>query len=275
MDTPIENAVETGLISAPALAGLLKSSGTPIALLDASYGAGFGGHPPRSVFEALRIGNAQYFDIDEIADPDAPFAHTLPDANLFAQAVGALGISNDHLVVIYDQTGIAMAAARAWWMFRVFGHTRVCVLDGGLPAWRNAGFEINEDSVITPVPQVFSASLTNHHVSSHARVLAATQEEDTLIIDTRPSVGSGRIPRSHHLPAGLLLDAATLGLAQPDQLQSALAPYALTPSSRIITSCGSGVMACVLALALHRLGHQDYSVYDGSWTEWSSKEFPS
>ncbi len=275
MNALSKNATTTGLISPDELAQLLAAPDGPITLLDASYGYGFGGPPPRAVFEALRIGDAQYFDIDEIADPASPLAHTLPSADLFALAAGNLGISNNHLVVIYDQTGIAMAAARAWWMFRVFGHTNVCVLDGGLPAWQAAGFEVNEDSVKTPVPQAFSALPQNEYMTSHEAILAASKGGETLIIDTRPSLRSGQIPRSQHLPAGLLLDRTTQGLAAPAQLEAALAPFNLMPSSRIITTCGSGVMACVLALALHRTGHPDYSVYDGSWAEWSQKEFPS
>lgn len=272
MTSPTENAVRTGLISPAGLAELLAAPSGPISLLDASYGQGFAGHPPRAVFEALRIGDAQFFDIDEVADPASPLAHTLPPAGLFGRCVGELGVGNDHLVVVYDQTGIALAAARAWWMFRVFGHTNVCVLDGGLPAWRNAGLEITEGPAKPPLPQSFSAISQNDYMASHDRILAATTDEGSVIVDVRPSLHSGQIPGSHHLPAGLLLDPATRGLASPDMIKEALGPLTAAPSARIISTCGSGVMACVLALALHRAGHRDYSVYDGSWAEWSQKE---
>ena len=275
MNAIVEKLPQTGLITPVELAQLLAQARTPLVLLDASYGSGYGGHPPKAVFEALRIGDAQYFDIDEIADPTAPFAHTIPSAKLFAKAVGDLGISNDHFVVIYDQTGIAMAAARAWWMFRVFGHTKVCVLDGGLPAWQKAGFEVNEDPPKTPAPQTFLVPQENKYIATHERILAASQTQDTVIIDVRPSLAAGQIPSSRHLPAGLLIDPATRGLASYESLQATLAPLELKPHTRIISSCNSGVMACVMALALHRTGHENFSVYDGSWVEWAQKELPS
>jgi thiosulfate/3-mercaptopyruvate sulfurtransferase len=276
MSPVIENAVKTGLITPADLAGILGEPGTmPVTLLDASYGSGYGGHAPKAVFEAFRIGDAQYFDIDQVADPEAPFAHTIPSASLFEQAVGKLGIGNDHLVVIYDQTGVAMAAARAWWMFRVFGHTKVCVLDGGLPAWHQAGFEVNQEPPKTPIPQAFSASSANNYISSYEQILGASQTTDAIIVDVRPSLAAGQIPSSHHLPAGLLIDPATRGLASYESLQDTLAPLNLQADTRIISSCNSGVMACVMALALHRTGHHNFSVYDGSWVEWAQKEFPS
>ncbi len=276
MDPALEKAAKTGLITPTELAGLISSSSQPIALLDASYGSGYGGHAPRQVFAALRIGNAQYFDIDEIADPETPLAHTIPSAERFAEAVGNLGISNDYFVVIYDQTGVAMAAARAWWMFRVFGHRNVCVLDGGLPAWHRAGFEVNQEAPETPAPQAFSAAPASKYLSTYEQVLGATQEEDqTIIVDVRPSLHTGQIPSSVHLPAGALIDPATRGMAPHEQLQSVLAPLTTGNERRIISTCNSGVMACVLALALHRTGHENFSVYDGSWSEWSQKEIHS
>jgi thiosulfate/3-mercaptopyruvate sulfurtransferase len=275
MDTIAENAVKTGLITPTELSRLLTDSGQPVALLDASYGSGYGGHPSETVFNAFRIGDAQYFDIDQIADPDAPLAHTIPSADLFAEAVGRLGIDNNTFVVIYDQTGIAMAAARAWWMFRVFGHTKVCVLDGGLPAWHKAGLEVNQNPPEPPVAQAFTASHANQYISMHSHILAAQQEEHTVIIDVRPSLTAGQIPTSRHLPAGTLIDPVTRGLAPYEGLQASLLPLGLDEKTRIVSSCNSGVMACVLALALHRIGHDNFSVYDGSWSEWVQKEFHS
>lgn len=237
-----------------------------VKILDATYGVpGF----PASVTAALeagRIGAAQFFNIDAVADLSSPYKHTLPSADDFARAVGALGVGNDDRVVIYDRTGIAFAAARAWWMFRVFGHDRVQILNGGLPAWAGAGLPLTTGPVEAPVP-------VNFHASFQPGLYAGFEQMQTgrdHVLDARaaPRFDAAHIPGSFNLPYEDLLDAD--GALRPaEAVAPLLAPH--LGGDRLVTSCGSGVTACVLALALYRAGRADVAVYDGSWTEWADK----
>lgn len=247
----------SALITPLELHDIYKDKG--IKILDASYGL-----PP---FE-MGIEGAVDFDIDDIADPDAPFLHTLPSADLFADRIGMLGISNDDNVIVYDRAGIAMAASRAWWMFRVFGHDRVRVLDGGLPAWVNAGFPLSAKSQHA-TPAVFHAAFQPHLFKQRSDMLANIASHAFTVLDARDAArfgGMGHIPESFNLPyASLLASDGTLGAKE--HLREKLSPY---EGRKIACTCGSGVTACVIALALYELGHKDAAIYDGSWTEWGS-----
>ena len=253
-----------------------------LVVLDATYG--MGGTPPRTAWKALRIGNAQFFDIDAVADPLSLLPHMLPSADDFAAAVAAMGVSNDDRVVIYDQSGIAMAAARAWWMFRVFGHDNVAVLNGGLPAWRTANLPV---STIPPHPPEspghFKATFRPELVRSKADVIAALSRPEIKIVDARsperfmgtsaeprPGLRSGRIPTSSNVPYMSLIDPVTGRMKDEGSLTAATESLATQPE--IISTCGSGVTACVLALAMHTLGRTDVAVYDGSWVEWGAAD---
>lgn len=272
------------LISATDLNRLLQDHPDHVAVLDASYSVGANGLSPETVFQQLRIGNAQAFDIDAIADQTNPLPHMLPQPSEFATAVGQLGINNDHLVVVYDQTGIAMAASRAWWMFRVFGHDNVCVLDGGLPAWHAAGLPFETAAPTPPLPKTFTASYRPHLVRTYDQMLDHVYKADALILDSRPpehfaGLGggstSGHMPGARSLPAGSLIDRQTRGLITSEIAQNTLQKLPIADDSPLITTCGSGVTACVTALALFQNGYENISVYDGSWTEWSQQELSS
>lgn len=243
-----------------------------VKLLDASYA-------DAPVWKQMRIGNAVFFDIDAIADPDSDMAHMLPSPEDFARAVSALGISNDDDVVVYDQSGMASAACRAWWMFRVFGHDRVRVLNGGLPLWRSEGYPANTAPPQPPVPAKFTAHFRPELVKSMVDVSAAAADRSATIIDARaaqrfagvmpeprPGLRAGHIPGSCNVPYAALLDPATGRMKNADELKNIFA--AIPGNVPVITSCGSGVTACVLALGLYETGCRDAAVYDGSWTEW-------
>jgi thiosulfate/3-mercaptopyruvate sulfurtransferase len=272
------------LISPSDLQLLIKSHPDRVALLDASYAVGANGLAPDTVFQQMRIGNAQYFDIDAVADQDTPLPHMLPQPSEFSAAIGQLGINNDHLVIVYDQTGIAMAAARAWWMFRVFGHDNVCVLDGGMPAWLASGLPFETGDPTPPQSKIFNASYRPQLVKTYEQMRTHVQNKDAVILDSRPpehfaglggGSGAGHMPGAFNLPAASLIDRRTRGMMSDTELQNALQKYPLHSNSALITTCGSGVTACVTALALFYQGYENISVYDGSWTEWSLQELSS
>ncbi len=260
------------LISASELQKIVTAPTTRI--LDASYGL-----PPLPV----RIGDARAFDIDDIADPAAPLAHTVPDAALFAQKVSALGISNGDTVVVYDRSGMHMAAARAWWMFRLFGHDNVRILNGGLPAWVAAGLPVTplpDDLPDAPAGQ-FTATLRPGLLKLKEDILANIEGKDFLLLDARdgrrysgemaeprPGMQSGHVPGSLSAPFAELIDAQSGLLRSKDDIRAIFAARNVDLSRPLACTCGSGVTACVVALALHEIGHTDAAVYDGSWSEW-------
>lgn len=249
-----------------------------VKMVDASFGV----PNAAAAMARARIGNAVYFDIDAIADHDAAYPHTLPGANDFAAGVGALGISSDDHVVIYDQNGVSFAAARVWWMFRTFGHEKVQVLNGGLPAWMRAGFATQSGPVPAPAPIAYEAVYRPELFRDYDAVETASETGKEMILDARnePRFSAmvhsadgdaiaAHIPGSHSQPMTSLLDA--FGAMRPlPELHNALDGY-LSERKNIIATCGSGVTACVLALGFAAIGQQDVAVYDGSWTEWSDR----
>lgn len=276
----------SALIEPQDLARLLAEAPDNLVLVDATYGV------MNPVYTQARIGKAVFFDIDDIANHDNPLPHMVPDADDFAAAVTAMGIGNDSQIVIYDQSGLAMAAARVWWMFRLYGHDHVRVLNGGLPLWVAMGLPMNAGPAPTPTPTPaattpFRAAYRPHLVCDHAAVDdARTRPDECLILDARspdrftgstpeprPHLTSGHIPNSRNLFFMDIIDPGTARLI-PNHPSVAKMISAGT-GKRIITSCGSGVTACVLALALYEMGHDDVAVYDGSWCEWGQKPLNS
>ena len=225
------------------------------------------------------IPGAVFFNLDDISDPDSPYPHMLPSPERFAEKISALGISNDDHVVVYDTAGL-FSAPRAWWMFRVFGHNSVSVLDGGLPQWKADGLPL-EQGIVQPSAVPFISRFRPELVRSAQDILAA--QEPVLdarsadrfhgrVAEPRPGLRSGHIPGSRNLPWNQLLDASKTHFLPPGQLQAAFVAAGIDPAKPLITSCGSGVSACILALALDQLGQKDVAVYDGSWAEWGSRQ---
>lgn len=261
----------SALISAQELAAILHQP--HVRVLDATYG-----QPPA----ALGIEKSVHFDIDLIADTAAPLAHTIPSTERFAAEIGKLGIGNDNLVVVYDQSGMAFAAARVWWMLRLFGHDNVRVLDGGLPAWRAAGLPLTPKTAV-PQPVSFTARFRPELFKQREDMLANITDGAFTVLDARdprrfsgelpeprPGMASGHIPGARSTFFGDLIDPATGRLRTAAALKQHFDSENIQLSKPIACSCGSGVTACVVALALHEIGITDVAIYGGSWSEWAT-----
>jgi thiosulfate/3-mercaptopyruvate sulfurtransferase len=233
-------------------------------------------------FEQAHIPGAVFFDIDAVANHSIPLPHMLPDPAAFADAVGALGIGSGDRVVVYGGKGL-IASARVWWTFRVFGHPSVAVLDGGLGKWRKEGRPVETGSV-SPAPRQFAAAYHKDLVADLSRMLAVLERRDAQIVDARsrgrfaatepeirPGLRGGHIPGSMNLPYGDLFRADDDAMLPVDEVRGAFQRAGLDPERPVVATCGSGVSAAVLALALYRLGRRDAAVYDGSWTEWGGR----
>ena len=264
----------SALISAADLNARLQA-GTPIRLVDATFYLPNEKKDARALFEQEHIPGAQFFDIDAVSTPsDLP--HTAPTPEIFAVAVGAMGITADDTVVVYDQKNM-FSAPRGWWTFRLFGHEDVLVLNGGLPAWRAAGYGI-ADAPTRPEPAVYEvrADLRSERLADKDDVSAALAAGHSVAdaraggrfpgTDKEPRAGmrSGHMPGAVSAPLSSLLDQNGHLLA-PEKLADALA--VVDTSTPVITTCGSGVTAAGLSLGLHELGVES-RVYDGSWSEW-------
>lgn len=236
-------------------------------------------------FLAARIPGAVHFDIEAISDHDSPLPHMLPSPEDFAAAVGALGIASTDSIVVYDSRGL-FSAARVWWMFRVMGHDDVAVLDGGLPRWVAEGRAIESGPAKTPEPRTFVPRFRPDLVRDADQILRVAESRAALILDARaadrfrgeapeprPGLRSGHIPGSNNVPwPTLLRDGALL---PPEALAQRFADAGVDIDRPLVTTCGSGVSAATLSLALAVLGRWDAPVYDGSWTEWGGDEsFP-
>ena len=233
-------------------------------------------------FGEAHLRGAVFFDIDAIADADTTLPHMLPSPEKFAREVGALGIGDDDQIIVYDVRGV-VSAARVWWTFRAFGHDDVAVLDGGLRKWRAEGRPV-ESGTPSPIGRRFTARPRPALVRDLDAVRANLESRAEQLIDARshgrfagtepePRAGlrGGHVPGSLNLPYDELYRPDGT-LLPPSALGEAFAKAGLDPARPVITSCGSGVTASVLALVLHVLGHGQVAVYDGSWAEWGGRD---
>jgi thiosulfate/3-mercaptopyruvate sulfurtransferase len=238
---------------------------------------------PADDYLAAHIPGAVYFDVDHIADPDNSLPHMFPDAERFARDVGALGISSGDTVVAYD-SGSWVAAPRAWWMFLSFGHPSVRVLNGGLQKWLREGRPTHSSKVM-PKPAKFHAKFDPSYVRSKQQLLGNLETHAEQVVDARPrprfegtvaeprpGLRSGHIPGSRSVPYALLFDATTGAMKPLEELRQVFSDAGVDMTKPIVTTCGSGVSALVLTLALYRLGVRDTALYDGSWSEWGLPE---
>ncbi len=250
-----------------------------LCVLDASWHLPNSGRDAGSEYLAGHIPDAVFFDIDRIADTDSGLPHMLPDAEHFAREVGQLGVDNRTRVIVYDSVGL-FSAARVWWMFRVFGHERVAILDGGLPAWQRAGLPL-EAGPVERLPARFVAQADPEAVWTLEDVHGNLDTGSAVLVDARPSgrfdgsaseprpgLPSGHIPGARNIPFNMVTDPDTGCVRPPTELRE---QFADLDDRLVVCSCGTGVTACVLAFALHRLGRDDVAVYDGSWTEWAGR----
>ena len=251
-----------------------------VRVIDASWFPAWVAEPDagRRAYEQGHIPGAVYFDIDDVADSGTDLPHMLPDSVKFSSRVRKMGIGDGNRIVVYDANDFC-ASARVWWMFRVMGHEDVYVLDGGLRAWQSAGGDIEDMPPVLSGEKHFTPRVRSDLVKSVDQVRQAAKAAEIPIIDARPpgrfkgteseprdGLVSGHIPGSHNVPSAKLIGPDGKLLARED-LNVELGDYLATPA---ITSCGSGVTAAILALALAELGNWDVAVYDGSWTEWAS-----
>ncbi len=240
---------------------------------------------PVDDFLAAHIPGAAFFDVDAVSDHASSLPHMYPDAAQFGRDVAALGISNSDTVVVYDHGGW-VAAPRAWWMLLSFGHRNVKVLDGGLKKWRAEGRAV-ESGKASPKPGQFTAALDRSFVRSKQQLVdnLATRAEqlidarasgrfDGSVAEPRPGLRAGHIPGSRNLPYNVLFDAATGAMKPLDDLRRAFSDAGLDLAKPVVTTCGSGVSAAVLTLALYRLGVRNSALYDGSWSEWGMVDGP-
>lgn len=263
-------------------AWLAKRIGDPsVTILDATWHLPPLKRDARKEYDTAHIPGAVYFDIDAVSAPgDLP--HMLPSGEAFSAAVGAMGISNDSQVVVYDTHGL-FSAARVWWMFRAFGHDPVAILNGGLPKWKRENLPLSSD-IVTPVAQTFEIEFRPALIRNLAEVRENLETQSQQIVDARPKgrfeatapeprpgLRSGHIPGSRNLPFDTLLDPDSKEVLPPDRLAARFEEAGIDRSKPIICSCGTGVTACVLALGLYLTGDDAAAVYDGSWTEWGGR----
>ncbi len=254
-------------------------SAPDVRVVDASYYMPSEGLDPRAEYELHHIPGAVFFDIDEIADTANPLPHMLPPPEKFSSRVRKLGLGDGVRIVVYDQRGI-FSAARVWWTFRFFGHDDVAVLDGGLPKWLAEGRPV-EDGKAEPAERHFTARMNSLLVREKEQIEANLRSGRQQVFDARsrgrfegrepePREGlrGGHIPGSLNLPYTELLDGDTQTMLPADQIAARFAAAGLDPRRPVITTCGSGITAAILALGLQLIGHRDVAVYDGSWCEW-------
>lgn len=263
-------------------AWLAEHLGDPdVQVIDATWFMPGEGRRGRDAYAAGHIPGAVFFDIDEIADRSTDLPHMLPSPEAFAQAAGRLGLSRDAAIVVYDGQGL-FSAPRVWWTLRTMGFAKVRVLDGGLPLWRSEGREV-ETALPAPAPTTVTPALEPGLVRDLEAVRAALEHRDIQVVDARAGPRfRGEAPepraglRSGHMPGACNLPWN--GLVGPDgrmkpaaELRAAFEGAGVDLARPIVTTCGSGVSAALLALALARLGREDVAVYDGSWTEWGGR----
>lgn len=234
----------------------------------------------RTQYRGRHLPGSVHFDIDQVADKSNPLPHMLPTAEDFAHKVGLLGISNSDRVIVYDRHYGGSAAARVWWMFRVFGHDNVALLDGGFGKWTKEKRPA-EMTPVRPAPASFTANVQPGLVATLADVQRLAQSGAQLVDARGPGKfdgtqadvfafkRQGHIPGAINLPWADLVDPDTGVLLSPDALTARVTAAGINLGKPIVTTCTSGITSCMLALALYQLGAPTTAVYDGSWAEWS------
>ena len=251
-------------------------------ILDASWHMPDAGRDAKAEYDAAHIPGARFFDIDEISDTRSALPHMVPPVEKFMSRCRAMGVGDGHQVVVYDGAGL-FSAARVWWLFRLMGHEDVAVLDGGFPKWQA------EERPVEDMPPILkerhmTVRRQAHMVKDVTQVAEAAKLRNVEVIDARgPGRFRGDEPeprpglRSGHIPGAKNVHYATLlnedgTMKAPDALRKVFEAAGVDLSRPAITSCGSGVTAAILNLALERLGNRDHALYDGSWAEWGQFE---
>jgi thiosulfate/3-mercaptopyruvate sulfurtransferase len=272
---------EKGLVSTDWLAARL---GHPrVRVVDGSMYLPTSGRNAAAEYAAAHLPGAVFFDLDASSDRQSALPHMLPSAADFAERMSALGLDDADDIVVYDGSGANLSAARVWWMFRVFGHERVAVLDGGIRKWRSEGRPVESGTPTPPRGSFTGRGRPGKAVRDLDQVRQAAEAGGAQIVDMRsagrfeavepeprPGLRGGHIPGSLNLPYDELV--AEDGTVLPaEALRRRIAAAGIDASRPIIATCGSGVSACALIHALHLLGHDQVALYDGAWTEWGAR----
>ncbi len=267
------------VVSRDWLKGRLHQPG--LVIVDASWYLPAAGRNGQQEYDQEHIPGAVFFDQDRIADKDSGLPHTLPSPEFFAQHVGAMGITANETIVVYDGPGM-FSAPRVWWMFRVMGVKNVYVLDGGFDGWKKAGYPTtNERTRIAST--LFTPAFDKAAVVSFEEMRQVVDEKRSHIADARgagrftgreaeprPGMRSGHMPGARNVPVTALSENGEL--KDLESLRGVFKEAGIDLSCPVVTSCGSGVTAAVINLALTSLGHKDNRLYDGSWSEWGSRQ---
>jgi thiosulfate/3-mercaptopyruvate sulfurtransferase len=268
------------LVSSEWLAGAL---GAPdVMVFDATK------YLPNEPFDGLtkyreaHIPGARFFDIDVVADPDTTLPHMAPTAGRFARLMGEMGISNTTRVIFYDQKGL-QSSARGWWLMKLFGHEKTAVLDGGLPKWLAEARATESGDAKQAAPTSYTPDFRADLVKGIGDVKRIIASGNALILDARakgrfdgsapeprPGLPSGHMPGAKSVPFNELLNT-DFTMKDAAALRARFAAAGADGATPIVTSCGTGVTACILALGLKQAGLGDAAIYDGSWTEWAAR----
>ena len=233
-------------------------------------------------YREAHIPGARFFDIDVVADPDTNLPHMAPTAGRFARLMGEMGISNATRVIFYDQKGL-QSSARGWWLMKLFGHDKAAVLDGGLPKWLAEGRATESGDAKPAAPTSYTADFRAELLKGIGDVKRIIADGSALVLDARakgrfdgtapeprPGLPSGHMPGAKSVPFNELLNA-DFTMKDAAALRARFAAVGADGAKPIVTSCGTGVTACILALGLKQAGLGDAAIYDGSWTEWARR----
>jgi thiosulfate/3-mercaptopyruvate sulfurtransferase len=250
-------------------------------ILDATFYLPDSGLIAEEEYKKKHIPNAIFFDINKIADPNNSLPHMIPSKDLFSKMMQNIGLNKDDEIIIYDNSPF-LSSARAWFLFRYFGHDKIFIMQGGVKNWENNGGNITNGNVVLEKGNYIASAERKELVVNLDQMILASQNKENVILDARsrkrflgealeprPNLPSGHIPNSQSLPSSDLINKDGY-LKSKDEINQIFRNINVNTSDKIIATCGSGVSACVISIALFCLGKKDIPIYDGSWTEWAS-----